>query len=177
MWLLPVGFTQSQTQPVGESVCVCVFVCGSHMDKNHAFHALSKSRIWLSHVFGLVSVVEKIMGDGYITALVCSCGTWQYYLLWWARCQYARLRAGPAELSWAGYLRDKPPDSQTIQICEKIYHLHSLLKKEAPTKMFCMNQFYALLRLTSVYTGWGHRLNHFKRPEESPTPKVNRYRY
>lgn len=75
--------------------------------------------------------------------------------------------------SWAGYLCDSPPDSQTIQLCEKIYHLQSLFSFS--------NGLYEpiprLLQLTSVYTGWGHWLNHFKHPKDSPTPKVNRYRY
>lgn len=75
MWLFPLGFTESQTQPVCASPTV--FVGGSRLNGSHTelFHALTKSRMWFCHAFGLVSIVEKIMGEVYITALVCSCGT------------------------------------------------------------------------------------------------------
>ena len=82
-----------------------------------------------------------------------------------------------SQLSWAGYLCDNHPDSQTIQLCEKIYHLQLLLKNRNLHQNVLYEPIPRSLQLTSVYTGWGHWLNHFKHPKESPTPKVNRYRY
>ena len=69
---------------------------------------------------------------------------------------------------------DERTGSQTLQLCEKIYHLHWPLKKRKRNRH---KKKTTCFQLTSVYTGWGHRLNHFKHPKESPTPKVNRYRY
>lgn len=78
------------------------------------------------------------------------------------------------QLSRAGYLCDSPPhfpDYSTVwgnvSFAFPFFLFFTVLYELIPHS----------LQLTSVYTGWGHWLNHFKHPKESPTPKVNRYRY
>ena len=77
--------------------------------------------------------------------------TWRHYLLWWAH---------------------RLPDCSALWENISFTSASKKRKKKPPQK-----KKNACFQLTSVYTGWGHRLNHFKHPKESPTPKVNRYRY
>lgn len=109
-------------------------VCGYGITQNYLHN---KSWIWLSDVFGSVSVVE----------ITGSSAHHSFGMLMWHKDTFdltvlpSVMSALPActSASRAGYLCDNPPDSQTPSLCEKIYHLHSLSKRK--TKLFCTNQF------------------------------------
>ena len=149
-----VAFTVGDSWSPRHSRCVCVCVCVCvfvGITQNHFMH-------YAHHQPNCVTCLDSVSmaGEVYVTALLFSCGSETTFHLTVLPCVMS------TRCQRAGCLGDNPPDSQTIQVCEKIYRLHP----ERHTRKGCMNRFHTYL--TSAYTGWAHGLNHFKPPKESP---------
>lgn len=174
MWLSPLG-NRRVPDAAGVRARVCLYV-------NNTWIGIAQDYFtrYTNHdcvMFGPLTVAEKIAAAAYITALVCSCGTETPFHLTILPSAMSTLPVcmSSSRDSWA-VLANSVTTFQTPRrfsyVRKYIIYIHLKRKKNAPYE-----PIPRFLRLTSVYTGWGHWLNHFMHPKESPTPKVNRYRY
>jgi len=141
MWLLPLGFTVSQTQPVCEPVCLYANNTWIEIIQDFIHHT--------NHEFDclmLGPLSEEPMGAGCITALVCSCGTQTPF----------NLTVLPSVMSTQPVCMSTSQDSwvalatsvttlQTLRLFNYVrkYIIYIHFKKEHLTKMCCMDLFHA----------------------------------